>query len=161
MASRVVIINKGTIEQAGPAKQVYRRPATRFVAEFVGTNNILSGRIERLERGRAMLSTPMGAFSAAINSADGLAVGDAVDYVISADSISLAADGGTPDNYVEGVMVSEQFVGSVVTIYVETATGQELRVQAPQNELTLTDIDPGKPLRLSWTSDSAYLLPSS
>ena len=160
MASRVVIMNKGAIEQAGPAKEVYRKPATRFVAEFVGTNNILHGRVERLERGRAMISTPVGLFSAAALFADGLAVGDAVDYVISGDSIAIGAKEGTLDNCVDGVMVSEQFVGSVVTIYVETPAGQEFRVQARQHELALIEIDAGKPLRLAWSADSAYLLPT-
>jgi spermidine/putrescine transport system ATP-binding protein len=158
MASRVVIMNKGAIEQAGPAKAVYRQPATRFVAEFVGTNNILRGRIERIEKGRAMVATPVGQFSA--RSADGLTVGAAVDYVISGDSIAIGAKEAAPDNAVDGVMVSEQFVGSVVTIYVEMAVGQELRVQARQHELALTEIDAGKPLRLSWSAESAYLLPA-
>lgn len=158
MANRVVIMNKGAIEQAGPSKEVYHRPATRFVAEFVGTNNILHGRVERLEHGRATISTPAGVFSAP--SAAGLAVGDPVDYVISADNISIGAGDRTADNSVGGVMVSEQFVGSVVTIYVETAAGQEFRVQARQHELALTEIEAGKPLRLSWSADSAYLLPA-
>ncbi len=43
MADRVVIMAKGEIAQIGSARDIYRTPANRFVAEFVGCNNILSG----------------------------------------------------------------------------------------------------------------------
>ena len=45
MADRVVIMNDGEIAQTGSPREVYRNPANRFVAEFVGTNNILTGRV--------------------------------------------------------------------------------------------------------------------
>lgn len=158
MASRVVIMNKGEVEQIGPAKQVYRQPANRFVAEFVGTNNILQGRIERLERGMVTVRTPAGPFRAAAPGDLRLSLGDPVDYVISADSISIAAPDSVADNLLDSTVVSEEFIGSVVTIHVETATGEALRIQARQHEIALIDIDPGMPLRLSWAASSAYLL---
>ncbi|MEE9496863.1 MAG: hypothetical protein V3V39_10085, partial [Desulfobacterales bacterium] len=45
MADRVVIMNQGEIQQVGTPREVYRAPANRFVAEFVGANNILEGRV--------------------------------------------------------------------------------------------------------------------
>ena len=47
MADRVVIMNEARIAQTGTPRGVYRNPANRFVAEFVGTNNILTGRGQR------------------------------------------------------------------------------------------------------------------
>jgi len=41
LADRIVVMNGGVIEQAGPPDELYSRPATRFVAEFIGVNNIL------------------------------------------------------------------------------------------------------------------------
>ena len=160
MASRVVIMNKGEVEQIGPAKQVYRQPANRFVAEFVGTNNILPGRVEKLEANMATVQTAAGPFLAAAPRDQPLSVGDQVDYVISADSISIAAPGSMADNVLDTTVVSEQFIGSVVTIYVEAAGGQPLRIQARQHEIALVDISFGKPLRLSWAASSVYLLPA-
>jgi spermidine/putrescine transport system ATP-binding protein len=160
MAGRVVIMNKGEVEQIGPAKQVYRQPANRFVAEFVGTNNILHGRIESLQQDTVTVHTPAGTFLATASADHRLAPGDPVDYVISADSISIAGPDSVADNLIDTTVVSEQFIGSVVTIHVETATGQALRIQARQHEIALIDIDPGQPLRLSWSASSVYLLPS-
>ena len=51
MASRVVIMDAGLIQQIGAPREVYRAPANRFVAEFVGTNNIIEGRVRRADGG--------------------------------------------------------------------------------------------------------------
>jgi putative spermidine/putrescine transport system ATP-binding protein len=46
------VFNAGRIEQVGPPAEVYERPATRFVAGFVGTSNLLSGQVARQIVGR-------------------------------------------------------------------------------------------------------------
>ncbi len=154
MASRVVIMNQGRIEQTGPARQVYRTPATRFVAEFVGTNNILRGSVVSVESGCARVSTPLGLLTAvALN----VHPGEAVDYVVGADTVSLAGAGASAENSVRCMMVSEQFFGSVVTVYAE-AEGIELRMQKRQHELSAAALEPGRPLELCWSAQSAFLL---
>jgi putative spermidine/putrescine transport system ATP-binding protein len=45
LCDRLAVMREGRIEQIGPATEVYERPATRFVAEFVGTSNVLSGEV--------------------------------------------------------------------------------------------------------------------
>jgi iron(III) transport system ATP-binding protein len=45
MADRIVVMNHGTIEQVGPPQEIYRRPTTSFVADFVGSMNFLPGRL--------------------------------------------------------------------------------------------------------------------
>jgi putative spermidine/putrescine transport system ATP-binding protein len=47
LADRIAVMREGRIEQVGPAADVYERPATRFVAEFVGTSNVLTGEVAR------------------------------------------------------------------------------------------------------------------
>ena len=159
MANRVVIMNNGRIEQAGPAKEVYRSPATRFVAEFVGTNNILPGRVERVDGARAAVVTALGSFLAALRPGQSVAVGDRVDYVVGADGLMLA--GERRDNTLSANLVSEQFIGSTVTLFVEAAGGAELRVQQPQRAVVGLDLDPGRTLTLTWGAESAYLLPTA
>jgi putative spermidine/putrescine transport system ATP-binding protein len=45
MSDRVVVMNRGRIEQAAPPLEIYDRPATRFVAEFVGDSNVIAGAV--------------------------------------------------------------------------------------------------------------------
>ena len=47
MSDRLVVMNAGRIEQFGSPRELYEHPATRFVANFIGTSNILTGRLER------------------------------------------------------------------------------------------------------------------
>ena len=63
MADRVVIMSQGEIEQIGRPREIYREPVSRFVAEFVGRNNILTGRSPSRRR-QADRSTDAGPASA-------------------------------------------------------------------------------------------------
>jgi putative spermidine/putrescine transport system ATP-binding protein len=47
LCDRLAVFRDGRIEQLGPADEVYEAPATRFVAEFVGTSNVISGEAAR------------------------------------------------------------------------------------------------------------------
>jgi spermidine/putrescine transport system ATP-binding protein len=47
MSDRLVVMNAGRIEQLGSPRELYEHPATRFVSNFIGTSNILTGRLER------------------------------------------------------------------------------------------------------------------
>ena len=46
MSDRVALMNRGCIAQIGPAEELYERPASRFVAEFIGETNLVEGRLE-------------------------------------------------------------------------------------------------------------------
>jgi spermidine/putrescine transport system ATP-binding protein len=58
MSDRLVVMNAGRIEQLGSPRELYEHPATRFVANFIGTSNILTGRLER--RGDAWALSGLG-----------------------------------------------------------------------------------------------------
>ena len=89
MTDRVVIMSQGEIAQIGKPREIYRAPANRFVAEFVGRNNILTGTIDAIEGNRATLNTAVGHFSALIES-NHLTTGDAASIVIAADMVRIA-----------------------------------------------------------------------
>lgn len=55
MSDRVAVFNEGRIEQIAPPKDIYERPATRFVAEFIGETNLLQGRLDRSGSGPALV----------------------------------------------------------------------------------------------------------
>src|SRR5919204_4151594 len=52
MSDRVVVMDRGRVQQIGTPEEIYRRPANRFVAEFVGRVNLLSGTVAAREPGR-------------------------------------------------------------------------------------------------------------
>jgi putative spermidine/putrescine transport system ATP-binding protein len=60
MADRVVVLNQGRIEQIGTPAEIYDRPQTRFVADFIGTSNFIDGRISGIDDGEAVFTTASG-----------------------------------------------------------------------------------------------------
>jgi ABC-type Fe3+/spermidine/putrescine transport system ATPase subunit len=62
LADRIVVMNKGRIEQIGTPHEIYLRPSSRFVAGFVGTTNLIEGVVQAQDRdgGRLQVATDMG-----------------------------------------------------------------------------------------------------
>ncbi|MDH3693661.1 MAG: ABC transporter ATP-binding protein, partial [Gammaproteobacteria bacterium] len=117
MADRVVIMSKGRIEQIGPPKEVYRAPATRFVAEFVGSNNILDGAVSKIEIGQIIIESSVGQLQAIAAPDTSLNIGESISAIVSADNIVLSERESQQTNEVRCQVISEEFIGSVVTLY--------------------------------------------
>ena len=165
MADRVVIMSQGLIEQIGTPQQVFREPASRFVAEFVGSNNILSGKIDKIEQQKLYIDTGIGLVIADQSAHDGLLAGNDVDVVISADRLNLSGPDqstGTdsPSNYYSCKLVSEEFIGAVVTLLVETENGTELKIQKQQKDLDDVDLETGRQMWVSWPEENVYIIPA-
>ena len=159
MADRVVIMSKGKIEQVGAPREVYRRPASRFVAEFVGSNNIIKGMILAASDQTVEVETAIGRVTASLPGTLALEVGSNVELVISADTLHLSTDNPGDKNTVRCNVVSEEFIGTVVTLLVETGEGVELKIQKQQREVDQFDLVSDTALWASWSPDDVYILP--
>ena len=158
MADRVVIMSMGNIEQIGTPQDVFRRPASRFVAEFVGSNNILSGKVSSIINNVVTLDTAFGAVYSQTPDKQRFDVNDALDIVISADRISLSDEKPEGENVFYARVISEQFVGSIVSLLLELDNGQEFRVQKQQHELDKINIHADANLWLTWSIEHTYIL---
>lgn len=167
MADRVIIMNNGAIQQRGTPREVYDRPANRFVAEFVGTNNLLPGTVERADGRRLRISTKVGGFESEAEGNRAFDVGDSVYLVVSADRIRLrvvgsaGADGRTdsPDgaaNRLSGRFVSEQFIGAVVTLYLDVGQQSDLRVQLLQRDWDQLRREQSGSLQAEWSAADCF-----
>lgn len=64
IADRIVVVNKGRIEDMGPPDRVYLRPASLFAATFMGESNILGGRVVDCASGEIRIETALGSIVA-------------------------------------------------------------------------------------------------
>ncbi len=158
MADRVVIMSDGEIAQIGTPRDIYRAPANRFVAEFVGSNNILTGKIERLEASEAVVATPAGDLKVQVGVENTIALGDEISFVIAADLVHLSQDRPADGNCVPVTLISEEFIGSVVTLFLESADGTEFKTQLQERDLANIDLKSARELYLSWPAASTHLL---
>ena len=55
MSDRIAVMNRGRVEQLGTPEELYERPQTRFVADFIGTTNLLSGTVESVDGEHAVI----------------------------------------------------------------------------------------------------------
>ena len=65
LADRMAVMRDGVIEQVGNPRAVYRSPASRFVADFIGETNWLSARVQAVQSDQVLLETELGLFNAA------------------------------------------------------------------------------------------------
>ena len=162
MADRVVIMNEGQIQQVGSPLDVYRSPSTRFVAEFVGTNNILDGVVKSVARGKWNITTALGTFRSSNPSQAPVAAGQRVHLVVGADMLAVnnknAAKGA---NRITAQVVGESFAGNVVTLLVEATGKFELKVQMQQRSLQGLNIRANDRVVLAFEPEDALLIASS
>ena len=157
MADRVVIMGEGEIAQIGTPKDIYRAPANQFVAEFVGRNNILTGTVSTLSKDTAQLTTPSGDFTVPMNEIT-LTQDQTASFVISADLVHIAREKPSSENKVLCKLISEEFVGSMVTLFLEDAKGHEFKVQMQERELSKFELTRHDEIWLSWDTDMAHVL---
>ncbi len=129
VADRVIILNAGRIEQEGAPLALYRQPANRFVASFLGMHNLLAGRLlsDPLES-EARVATSLGTLRGR-RRVPGLALGDAVTVLLRPDAASLvfpAEGAGQAENLLHGQLRSRSFRGSQVKI--ELSHGLDTRL---------------------------------
>jgi spermidine/putrescine transport system ATP-binding protein len=158
MADRVIIMAQGEIAQIGKAKDIYRAPANKFVAEFVGRNNIFEGVVKGHQKDSIGVETKLGHFSVPASAAPGAQTGNPLSFVVAADLVQVSTKKPAAENIVECQLISEQFMGTTVTLFLEAADGSEIKVQIGQRELETLDLAHGGKVYASWPSPRAHVL---
>jgi spermidine/putrescine transport system ATP-binding protein len=113
MSDRVVVMNKGIIEQTGPPEEVYRRPESRFVATFLGQSNLLSGQITFVKDGLATLRFGSGQ-EIRVAAPHSISAGASVMGVVRAQKVMLGSSGDMP-----GRIVAVSYLGGSAAYFVD------------------------------------------
>jgi iron(III) transport system ATP-binding protein len=147
----VVIMNAGRIEQAGPPDEVYRRPATRFVADFIGRANFLEGTVQAVA-GESIDVSLMGV-TMSIAAGGGHTPGGAAVVVVRPESVRVG--GGTLRARVKG----STFLGSYVEYELELGEGQANMLAVDGDWMSHGIHQPGEEIAWELAPDRAYALP--
>ncbi len=114
MSDRIVVMSEGRIEQLGTPFEIYNRPRTRFVASFVGTLNILRGKVIDAAKGVVRVDEQDVRLAQPIANANG---GDARALALRPEAVSLGE--ARPDrNALQGTIEDVSFLGAIVRIRV-------------------------------------------
>ncbi len=123
MSDRIAVFSHGKVSQVGPPKALYERPATRFVADFIGINNLVEGTVRSVDGPQRSLraETPLGELSAIHN--EPLRVGDRCVICIRPENIALdgKTDGGR--NQFKGRISFAAYLGNTLRYDVDLGNG--------------------------------------
>ncbi|WP_162571926.1 MULTISPECIES: ABC transporter ATP-binding protein [unclassified Variovorax] len=144
MSDRVCVLAHGVVQQFAKPEEIYHRPATGFVASFIGRPNRLSGSLKRVGAAGAMVELADGIRLPTALS-DGMADGAAVDVVVRQEDIRFAGTGEPAA--LEGRVALRSFVGARVQYVVSLGT-VELIAEAPSSGIHAA-LDVGMPVRLA------------
>ncbi|TCU30652.1 putative spermidine/putrescine transport system ATP-binding protein [Rhizobium azibense] len=155
LADMIVVMNDGKIEQAAAPRQVFERPATAFVARFMGDHNVLSGRVVAAEGGVITLKVPEGqTFSVR---GEGRKVGEPIDIGIRTDRVRLEASAEKTLGF-HGVVSNIEYRGASVKITAIGAGSDDFTVIASDGDYFARPVSIGDAVALSWTLEDAILL---
>ncbi|WP_119461762.1 ABC transporter ATP-binding protein [Rhodospirillaceae bacterium SYSU D60014] len=119
----VVVMDHGRIEQAGAPEEVYRWPASRFVADFLGQSNLLPGQIIDVANSGATVRLSGGGEILVRNGA-GAQLGQAVETVIRAHRVMVRPPGHeTGPNLFDGRVQSVAYLGGMAAYVIEGEIG--------------------------------------
>jgi ABC-type Fe3+/spermidine/putrescine transport system ATPase subunit len=157
ISDRVAVMNRGNLEQIGTPVELYERPATRFVADFVGEANCVSGRVDRSEAGRVVFVTGDGVQVSA--SAPPQPRGTSVDLVIRPERVRIGPDALGSENKMTGHLIDISYIGDAIKYRVALASGAVITARVPnsRDRPTLSPVQELVPV--GWQADDAILFP--
>jgi spermidine/putrescine transport system ATP-binding protein len=156
LSDRIAVMNGGKILQEGPPQEIYERPRSRFVADFIGQTNFFEGQVEEI--GAVTVVRESGGLTLRCAPADWVTAGMHVAVAVRPEKIG-PADSNGPANRVAGTLARTTYLGDLVQFHVALPDGRELVCQR-QNERD----DPtaawrvGDRIEVGWGEGSALVL---
>jgi spermidine/putrescine transport system ATP-binding protein len=155
MSDRIAVMNHGRVEQLGTPEELYERPRTRFVADFIGTTNLLAGSVESTDGALARIRLDSG--ETCVVARGSLAVGEPVELSIRPESVGLSASAATTATGSDIAATIEQvaYLGGNVQYIVRTAGGLAITAIAAK---TGERLPVGGAVDVHWSPTEALVL---
>jgi ABC-type Fe3+/spermidine/putrescine transport system ATPase subunit len=138
LSDRIVVMNRGRVEQISAPIELYTRPKTSFVARFIGRNILIDGALLGIDGERGVIDSPYGRLSGVINDA-GLKRGDKASLVVPSEAIDILPAGGIgapapseryAGNLVEASVLASDVVAHTAFMSLRLGDGRELSVES-------------------------------
>jgi len=128
MSDRIAVMSKGSVQQVAGPEEIYKRPANRFVAEFIGDNNLIPGRIAATAGGTMRIE--LSGIGGIVVDGTGGEVGDAVTLAIRPELLSFTAPSASRGSTaLSGCVFARFFLGTDTAYHVELLNKQRIVVR--------------------------------
>ncbi len=155
LADLIVVMNDGRIEQAAPPRDVFERPATAFVARFMGDHNVISGRVTGNQDGMVVFDVNGGGSLAA--SGKPQEAGQPIDIAIRTDHVRIGA-AASPGLGFTGIVSNIEYRGATVKLSVTGAGIGDFTVIVDDSDFFTKPVAIGDAVPLAWDPQDAIVL---
>jgi putrescine transport system ATP-binding protein len=158
VADRIGVMNHGQLIQVAPPEEIYEKPNSRWVADFIGDVNLIEGKVATIDAGCVMVETSGGVRLRA-GSANGAKTGAAVCIAVRPEKITIAAaDGASPDA-LHGEVIEIGYRGDTSVYRVRLDNGFVLKASAANTRRSTGHaVGWNDRVALSWSPESAMVL---
>jgi spermidine/putrescine ABC transporter ATP-binding subunit len=173
MADRIAVMDQGLVSQIAPPTELYEFPATRFVADFIGSVNMFEGRVTDLKAGTITVHAPALASTLSVSQNKDVPVGakvwvavrpEKIDIVKQSPDAKTGPDAGAGEvNTAEGIIEEITYLGDLSIYHVRVADSSEgmIKVAAPNLERkTAQPFTWEDRVMVSWAEDAGVVLES-
>ena len=128
LSDRIAVFNQGKVFQVGTPKDLYERPANRFVADFIGINNLIDGAVEAVEprERRLRVKTALGTLSALLD--ERFKAGDRCVLCIRPENATVDGAAAPDRNLVKGRITFAAYLGNTLRYDLELGPGHVFKV---------------------------------
>jgi spermidine/putrescine transport system ATP-binding protein len=160
MSDRIAVMNAGVVEHLGSPREVYERPATPFVADFVGVLNAAELRVRSVNGEHAVLSLNDRDRFVAPSEGLGLVEGTDVLAAVRPERVTLEkgdTDGAADGSRLSGTVAQVVYLGTLTQFFVDTATGRPFVVHVLSSEGGDV-VEAGDAVTLTWPAEDTSIL---
>jgi spermidine/putrescine transport system ATP-binding protein len=159
MSDRIAVMNEGLVEQLAGPREIYEHPASRFVAGFIGTSNLLSGTVQSVTGQTAVLVND-GGQHVEVELQDGMRVapGDPLELTVRPEKMTLSAQPGQSGCRLRGTATEVVYLGTSTNYNVLTSTGDEVTVFVQNVESSDDLVARGQDVWLCWEPRHSYAI---
>jgi len=159
MSDRIAVMNDGHIEQLASPWEIYEHPATRFVAGFIGTSNLLTGTASRVTDTEAVVEVGSDERIVVPLRSVRAGQGDSLEITVRPEKIELTAERPVGDGCaVRGTVTEVVYLGTSTNFAVSTTTGADIVVFQQNSASAGEAVGRGDSVWLSWQPDHSYLI---
>ena len=154
LSDRVALFNQGKIEQVGSGRDLYERPASRFVAGFIGDSNFLEATVGQCSKEGAEIVLPDGRRMQCAQRAASYATNEKIEMMMRPDHLVICdGEPSTDDLGLVGTLTDMIFLGDHTRLTVVTPWGAPLSVKLASRLVEATALSPGMPISLTCSPD--------
>src|SRR5260221_2383685 len=126
MSDRIAVMNDGIIEQLGSPRDIYEHPASRFVAGFIGTSNLLTGTVSTVSGGEAVITAGPGERIVVATGDRQVSPGDELEVTVRPEKMRISRAAPGPSGCaLRGTVTEVVYLGTATNFNVTTSTGAD------------------------------------